>query len=191
MNQRACATPILLPELLVFWLGEMDESSNAPCEEHLFACTECSGRLGRLIELARAIRHELVAGRLSSVLSATFVQRLKDAGMRVREYRVEPGGSVHCTVAPDDDLVVSRLGASLRYVHRLDLIFELDPSEGGARWRLEDIAFDRASDEVVFAPSVAELRKLGVSTQHARLVAVDADGERVIGSYTFDHSPFR
>jgi len=78
--------------------------------------------------------------------------------------------------------------APLRDVRRLDLIFD---SGEGARHRLENIAFDPASDEVVFAPSVAELRKLGVSTHRAHLVAVSPDAERVIGSYTFNHAPHR
>jgi hypothetical protein len=55
----------------------------------------------------------------------------------------------------------------------------------------QDIAFDPASGEVVFAPSVAELRKLGVTTQRAQLVAVSPEAERVIGNYTFNHSPYR
>jgi hypothetical protein len=107
--------------------------------------------------------------------------------MRVREYRIEPGGSVNCTVAPSDDLVVTHLGAPLQEVQRLDLIFEGE----GWRQRLQDIAFDPLSGEVVFAPSVAELRKMGVSTNRAHLVAVGPDAERVIGQYTFNHSPYR
>jgi hypothetical protein len=77
--------------------------------------------------------------------------------------------------------------APLQDVRRLDLIFE----GKGWRQRLQDIAFDPASGEVVFAPSVAELRKLGVTTQRAQLVAVSPEAERVIGNYTFNHSPYR
>jgi hypothetical protein len=116
-----------------------------------------------------------------------FVQQLKQAGMRVREYHLQPGGSVNCTVAPEDDLVVSHLAAPLRDVQRLDLIFEGE----GWRQRLQDIAFDPASGEVVFVPSVAELRKMGVSANRAHLVAVGPGAERVIGHYTFNHSPYR
>lgn len=187
MSEPLCARPMPLPELIAYWLGEMDEASQARLEEHLFGCSECSGRIGRLVKLTQATRRELQEGRLTSVLPAPFVRRLKDAGMRVREYRMQPGGSVNCTVAPEDDLVVTHMEAPLRDVRRLDLIFD---SGEGARHRLENIAFDPASDEVVFAPSVAELRKLGVSTHRAHLVAVSPDAERVIGTYTFNHSPY-
>jgi hypothetical protein len=176
-----------LPELLAYWLEELNDVSQARLEEHLFGCAECSGRIARLVKLAKAIRQEFQEGRVGSILTVPFVRQLKEAGMRVREYQIPSGCSVNCTVAPDDDLVVSHLAAPLQDVRRLDFIFE---SQGG-RQRLEDIAFDPASGEVVFAPSAAELRKLGVSTHRAQLVAVGPDAERVIGNYTFNHSPWR
>jgi hypothetical protein len=168
MTDARCATPI-------------------PLEEHLFVCAECSGRISTLVNLAEAIKQEFREGRVGSVLTVPFVQQLKQAGMRVREYHLQPGGSVNCTVAPEDDLVVSHLAAPLRDVQRLDLIFEGE----GWRQRLQDIAFDPASGEVVFVPSVAELRKMGVSANRAHLVAVGPGAERVIGHYTFNHSPYR
>ncbi|HSC07677.1 MAG TPA: zf-HC2 domain-containing protein [Steroidobacteraceae bacterium] len=188
MSELQCVTSVPLPELLAYWLGEMDEIAEARLEQHLFGCAECSGRIANLVNLTQAIRQQFREGRLgTTILTARFVQQLKDAGMRVREYHIQPGGSVNCTIAPDDDLVVSHLDAPLQDVGRLDFIIE------GASWRhrLEDIAFDSASGKVVFAPSVAELRKLGVSTHRARLVAVSPGEERVIGDYTFKHSPYR
>jgi hypothetical protein len=72
-------------------------------------------------------------------------------------------------------------------VRRLDFIFE----SAGWHQRLQDVAFDPAAGAVAFAPSVAELRRLGVSAHRVQLVAVGADAERVIGNYTFNHSPWR
>src|SRR5262245_15590733 len=161
MSEARCAIPVPQQELLGYWLGEVDDDAQARLEEHLFDCAECSGRLARLVNLGKAIGRELREGRLGStlILTVPFVQQLKAAGMRIREYQIPAGGSVNCTIAPDDDLVVSHLAASLQDVRRLDFIFESE----GWRQRLEDIAFDPASGEVAFAPSVAELRKLGVS----------------------------
>jgi hypothetical protein len=189
MSEARCATPVPQQELLGYWLREMDDDAQARLEEHLFGCADCSGRLARLVNLAKAIRREFQQGRLGAtlILTVPFVQQLKAAGMRIREYQIPAGGSVNCTIAPDDDLVVSHLAASLHDVRRLDFIFESE----GSHQRLEDIAFDPASGEVAFAPSVAELRKLGVSTHRARLVAVGPGEERVIGDYTFKHSPYR
>ena len=33
------------------------------------------------------------------VVSEPFVEAMKQAGLRLREYRLEPGGSVNCTIA--------------------------------------------------------------------------------------------
>ena len=189
MSEARCATPVPQQELLGYWLREMDDEAQTKLEEHLFGCAECSGRLARLVNLAKAIGQEFQEGRLGSTLILTppFVQQLKAAGMRIREYQIPAGGSVNCTIAPDDDLVVSHLAAPLEGVGRLDFIFE----SAGWNQRLQDIAFDPASGAVAFAPSVAELRRLGVSTHRVQLVAVSADAERVIGNYTFNHSPWR
>lgn len=189
MSEAVCATPMSLPDLLAYRLREMDPADEARFEEHLFGCAECSDRLADLEHLAEAIQREFREGRLGSVFSASFIRRLKDAGMRVREYRLQAGSSVNCTVGPEDDLVVAYLHAPLQGVRRLDLVF--DEGEGGSGRRLSDVAFDPASDEVAFASSVVELRKLGVATLNARLVAVSEGAERVIGSYTFNHSPYR
>jgi DNA-binding response OmpR family regulator len=94
---------------------------------------------------------------------------------------------VNCTVTPQDDLVVARLQATLRDVQRLDLLF--DDSTSGARWRFEDVVFDPAADEVVLANNMAELRRLPVTTQRVQLLAVEPGIERVIGDYTFNHTP--
>jgi hypothetical protein len=105
---------------------------------------------------------------------------------RCRSYL--PTGSERWTTSSRPDSRSTCLAAApLQDVRRLDLIFE----GKGWRQRLQDIAFDPASGEVVFAPSVAELRKLGVTTQRAQLVAVSPEAERVIGNYTFNHSPYR
>jgi hypothetical protein len=173
--------------LLTYWLGELDDAAESQIEEHLFACAACSARLRDIVQLRDGIRQQLLNGTLSSVLSETFIQRLQAAGMRVREYHLQPGGSVYCTVTPQDDLVVAHLQASLRNVRRLDLVFE--DVAGGIQRRAHDVPFDPAAGQVTFMPNVTELRTLGVVTQRAQLIAVDDARERVIASYTFNHSP--
>ena len=104
------------------------------------------------------------------------------------EYPVRPGACVACTIAPEDDLVVSRLYAPLADVQRLDLVSEHPAA--GRRDRLEDLAFDRNADEIVFASNTPFVRSLGNTTLHMRLLAVQPDGERELGHYTFNHSPY-
>jgi hypothetical protein len=172
---------------LAYWLGEVDAAVETRLDEHLIACAACSARLQALVDLGTAVRRELLRGTFFSVLAAPFVRRLKDAGVRVREYDLEPGGSVSCTITRDDDLLVAHLHAPLRGVRRVDLVLE-DPAMG-MRHRATDIAFDPATDRVAVMSNAAYVRTLGHTRQHMRLVAVDGVEERVIADYTFNHSP--
>jgi hypothetical protein len=124
-------------------------------------------------------------------MSAGFAQRLAGQGMKVREYRLPPGGSVNCSVAPDDDLLVSRLAlpplpAGLQ---RLDLHVELSLAPGVRHVR-HDIPFDAQAGEVVQVVKLAEVRRRPAHTLQATLVAVDGGGERELGRYTFHHGPW-
>jgi hypothetical protein len=174
--------------LTAYWLGELDAASETELEEHLFGCAYCSGRLHNIVQLADGIRRAAREGRLHAVVSASFVRKLKEDGLRVREYRLQPGGSVACTVTPGDDLVVAHLHAPLRDVRRLDLV--CDDLTDGTHVRLQDVAFDPDSDEIVLASNVMKLRQLASTTQRMQLVSVEDATEREIGTYTFNHSRY-
>jgi hypothetical protein len=185
MTER-CAAPVSLATLIAYWLGELDEDAEQKVEAHYFGCADCAGALAELAALGDAIRASFAGGTLHAVVSAAFVERMKQRGMRLREYRVAPGGSVNCTITPDDDAVISRLKVPLLGVSRLDLL-RLDQS-GAVRMRLDDVPFDRAAGEVLFCPAASELRPLLEGREIMRLVAVDDAGERVLGDYIFDHT---
>lgn len=184
-----CTTPTPLADLLAWWLGEADEASRLRLEDHLFDCGACAARLEGLVRLAAGIRSEFREGRLGTVLTAASVDRIKESGMRVREYRLQPGESVNCTVAPDDDLVVAHLRAPLDDLQRLDL--RIHAGGEGAPQHLSDVPFDATAGEVVLASSVEALRKLAAVTLRAELIAVSDEAERSIGQYIFHHSPWR
>ncbi len=187
MSEARCIKASPTSALLAYWLGE-SVAEEAAVEEHLMACPHCSARLQSLVRLGRGIRRATRAGNIHGVLSASFVDELRDDGLRVREYRLQPGASVACTVTPDDDLVVSYLSAPLRDVQRLDLVFE-DPGSGH-ELRMADVAFDPEAGEVVLAPSTAALRVFDTGPRRARLLAVHDGEEREIGCYTFNHTRF-
>ena len=184
MTRASCTTSP--QELLAYWLGELDEAHELRLDEHLFACSACSERLRTIVDLGAAIRGELLRGNFGFVLPAAFIRRIKEAGLSVREYDLEPGGSVNCTITPDDDLVVSHLHAPLRDVRRLDVVIH---DATGGTLRASDVAFDPEADSLTWVPSVSYLRTLGHSQQRVRLVAVEGVDERVIADYTFNHSP--
>lgn len=170
--------------LVDYWL---DAQAEPPLEEHLLACETCSARLAWIASLTDAVPALVSSGAPMMVLTAGLLDRLARKGLRIREYRLAPGGSVNCTIAPHDDLVVARLEAPLSGVDRVDLVAA---SAGGVLHRVEDIPFDAAGGEVLVAPPSRELRARGHATEVARLVAVGADGVTVLGEYTFHHSPF-
>ena len=172
--------------LLAYWLDELGNEDAAEFEEHLFGCDACSARLRELLALRDSVRRALHESRFGTAVTVGFIQRLKESGLRIREYQPEAGGSVMCTMAPDDDFIVSRLRAPLAGVRQLDLVWE----DSGMQHRLVHVPYDAANNEVTFIPSVAMVRSLGVATQRARLLAVTLDSERVIAEYTFHHRPW-
>lgn len=173
--------------ILEYWLGELDEARASAFEEHYLGCAACSARLAEVEALSEGVRGSFAGGSVGAVLTPAFVERLRENGVRLREYRVDLNGSVNCSVGPEDQLLLSRLQAPLEGAGRLDVVIAAAgvPLEA----RLEDVPYDAASGEVVVAPSIAFVRTLPAHRQVMRLVAVGADGERVLGEYTFNHSP--
>jgi len=187
MNHR-CASPIPFATLTEYWLGELDAEREAELEIHLLGCGRCSAELQALADLGEGIRALVGAGRVRAVVTDAFVQRLAATGRVLREYRVPQNGSVNCTVAPGDDVLVARLQAPLAGLERLDL--DLPGAAGNERVRLTDIPFDPASGEVIFTPDVPSIRALPATRYRVRLLAVAREGERILGEYTFNHTPW-
>jgi hypothetical protein len=185
-----CKEPINLEYLVAYWLGELPEGQEEKLEEHLFGCAHCARRLEWLAALSDEVRAALRAGALGLVVSAPFVEAMKRAGMRLREYRLDPGGQVNCTIRADEDAVVSRILAPLAGVKRLDALHRLEV--GGVEEpevRFEDVPFDPRTGEFLFIPAAAALKKMPANRLRVRLVSVGEAGEVPVGEYTFDHSP--
>jgi len=175
-------------DLLAYWLDELDEGATAKIEEHLFACADCSAALRELVRIGDALRRELRNGNVGTVVSAAFVRRLQADGLRIREYTLRPGESVNCTVAPDDDLVISYLHAPLGEVRQLDLVFA--DVDGSSPHRSVHIPFDAAAGVVAVVPPMPVLRSLGLARMRMQLLAVENASERVLAEYIFNHSPY-
>jgi anti-sigma factor RsiW len=188
MSSPACMAIIPVVKLTEYWLGELDAADEAELEEHLLSCAQCTAQLQRIVQLRDAISRATREGRLHAVLEASFVSKLQADGLRVREYHLDPGGSVACTVAPNDDLVVAHLHASLQDVRQLDLVSH--DLAAGTQLRMHDVAFHPKSGAVVLASNVTALRQLTAATLRVRLVSVEDAGEREIGTYTFNHSRY-
>lgn len=188
-GEPRCGAPIEFEKLVAYWLGELPEAAEAPLEEHLFGCAHCTRRMEELAALAAGVRAAVQGGRVSLMVSAPFVEAMKQSGMRLREYRVGPGGSVNCTIRADEDAVVSHISGPLAGVRRVDAVHRVNV--GGVEEpevRLEDIPFDPASGEVLFIPPAAALKAMPSHTMRVRLIAVGEAGEAPLGEYTFVHS---
>lgn len=176
--------------LVDYWLGDTDGAATDAIDEHLMHCDACGTAFDEVVSLSRGVSGAFAHGAVASMLTAAFVDRLRGAGLRVREYRVPQNGSVTCSVAPDDDLLVSRLAAPLHGVTRLDAVCAVSFLPGHEE-RLRDVPFDAAGGEVVFAPRLAEVRQHPTHDFTVRLIAVDDAGERPVGQYTFHHQAAR
>lgn len=186
---KPCAQPIGWETLEAYWLGELPEVERDGVEAHYFGCAHCAARLERLAAYAKAIRAAVREGRIAFGLTPRFLERLKQEGLRIREYAMAPGGSVDCTITAEDDAVVTHFQAPLAGVKRVDALGTREVGGKIERWRVEDVAFDEAAGEVLLAPSAAELRKPPAFTERVHLIAVDEAGERSLGEYTFRHTP--
>ena len=188
MSAAFCPSPLAWDTLLAYWLGELGAEAQAHTEEHYLGCAGCSRRLAQLAALAQGVRQLVRQGGVNMGIDEPFVQRLAEDGLQVREYRVPRNGSVNCTVAPEDDIVVARLGAPLDEVRRVDLVTVSD--DGRESMRQQDIPFVARSGGVLFSPGIDQLRALPATTLRMRLLAVDEGGERTLGEYTFHHTPW-
>jgi hypothetical protein len=186
MSQAPTTMHLEWDTLVGYWLGDIDDPATETIDAHLMQCDACGAALDDVIALARGVKDAFHRGAVPSMLSTPFVERLKAAGRRVREYHVPHNGSVACSVAPEDDLLVSHLAAPLHGVTRLDAVFALSLAPG-QQSRLTDIPFDASRGEVLFTPKLAEVRSLPSHDLVVRLLAVDAAGEREVGHYTFHH----
>lgn len=175
--------------LLDYWLQDSDGASADAMDEHLMQCDACGQVLDGLIALGNAVRVAFRAGAVSAVTSGAFVQRLSGQGLQLREYRLPHNGSVNCTVAPEDELLVSHLEAPLQGIERLDALAQLS-IEPDVQHRLHDIPFDPQAGEVLYVPKLAEVRQLPAHTMQLTLLAVESGGTREVGRYTFHHRPW-
>lgn len=187
MTAGLCASPLDLATLLDYWLAELPSSREPDVEEHLLACDACGRELARLVELAAAIRSATRSGSVGAVVSESFLDRIANEGLRLRQYRLGPGESVQCTVTATDDVLVARLAADLSQPARVDIAWY--DAGGREQERVCDVPVHGGLGEIIWAQRIDDIRALPATVMRARVLAIDDRGERVLGEYTFDHTP--
>lgn len=187
MQDAACHAPVDPAVLADYWLALLGDAEQEAVELHLFECDACGHRLRSIIDIAEAIRALARSGTLRVILAENFVRHAEETGRRVRQYDFEPGQTVPCTIAADDDLLVARFAVDLSAAERVDLSF-CDP-RGVERGRMNDIPVGTDVRHVVFQESATFAKAAPSSSMVARLLAVGSDGEeRLLGEYFFQHT---
>jgi hypothetical protein len=182
----SCASPLDAAVLAEYWLAALSPDEEEAVEEHLFTCDECGARLGEAIALAEAVHDLGRQGSLLMVVSDTFLERVAEEGMRVRQYAPPKGGSIACTVTAEDDFLIGRLTADLSEAKRIDLC--LCDEHVTEKLRLADVPFHPAAGGVAFQQPIGYAKAAPSETVIARLIGFDAaGGEGLLGEYTFHH----
>jgi hypothetical protein len=182
-----CSNPVDAAVLADYWLAALTEPEEQAAEEHLFTCDECGARLREAIALAEGVRKLAREGSLRMVVSDSFLKRVTEEGLRIREYAPPSGSGVQCTVTAEDDFLVARLAANLTGAKRVDLC--ICDELGVEQLRMSDIPVQAGASEVVYQESITFAKAMPTSKMIARLVTFDeAGGERLLGEYAFNHT---
>jgi len=182
-----CSNPIPPSTLTDYWLALLPEFEEEAVEEHLFNCDSCGDRLREVIALAEGIRQLAREGSLRMVVSETFLRRAAKEGRTVRQYAPPGGGSVNCTVTPEDDFLIGRLAADFSGAERVDL--SICDERGTEQLRMSDIPVNRNASSVILQESITFAKAAPSNKMIMRLVTVDETGsERQLGEYTFNHT---
>lgn len=187
-----CRAPAPLGDLIAWERGELAPPASDRLEEHVFGCAECTRRLEGVAGLAAGIRELVEAGAIPAAVSGELVEGAGERGLRLRTYRLAPGESVACTAGPGDDFVVVRLGLQVEEGEWVDLVAEVADLETGARdTRLtEDVPVDPGAGEIVYLYPGAAIRSLPRSRWSVTARVRGPRGERELGPYTLEHTPW-
>ena len=183
----SCLNPIDAAVLADYWLALLAHPEEEAVELHLLDCDQCGERLRGVMALADGVRKLAREGSLRMVVSDSFLKRVVEEGLRVREYALRAGGSVQCTVTAEDDFLVARLTANLTGAKRIDL--SLCDELGVEQLRLPDIPVQAGANDVLYQESITFAKALPTSKIIARLVTFEETGaERLLGEFTFNHT---
>jgi len=183
-----CNRPIELSALVDYWFEERAGPKDEALEEHLLECGSCSWRLRGLVALGDGVRRLTHEGAIEMVVTPSFLEKATREGLRTREYRVPPGGSVVCTVTPEDDLLIGHIEGDFSGISHLDLVWQV---EGESERRIKDVPVNPTAGELLLAQAMPAIRLMGPVRARLLLLAQEPAGERLVGEYTFDHTPFR
>jgi predicted anti-sigma-YlaC factor YlaD len=192
MSDRACDGPLSTAELAAYMLGELAGEDQDRVELHLFQCEACGCRLAALSRLGRAVADLVRAGGVSASVPPRLLESAATRGLQIRRYRLAPGERVQCTAGPEDDFVAVQLDVQLAPGETVDIAAEgLDLTSGATQTTLaEDVVLDRERAQVIILYPGESIRALPRSRWTLEALVRGPAGERRLGPYTMDHTPW-
>lgn len=192
MRAPRCTDPLPLSDLVDYLSGELDPGVEDRVESHFFACERCARRLESVERLGAGVARLVRAGRVVAAVTGEVLERAAGEGLKLREYRLTPGATVPCTAAPDDDFVVVRLAGDFGDAARVDIDVDTADLESGARraTRTRDVAVDHRRGEIVLLFPGDIVRTYPRSVWTMRVKVAHPAGERDLGPYVMDHTPW-
>jgi hypothetical protein len=186
-----CEAPIAFEALIAYHHRELGEVERERIEEHYFACAYCSERLAVLSQLELGVRDLIHHGQLLAGSTVAMVERARARGIRVREYRTDPGEHVNCTAGPDDDLLVTRYGG-LRGITSVDVHFrgQILGTDQLIQMEQADAPVDQATGDLVLIAPGALNRSMPPLEIEVRLTVHAASGSHEAGPYYYHHRPW-
>jgi hypothetical protein len=186
-----CEAPIAFDALIAYHSRELPEAERDRLEEHYFACAYCSERLEVLSRLELGVRELARHGQLFASSTVAMVQSARAQGIRVREYRTDPGEHVNCTAGPDDDLLVTRYGG-LRGMTSVDIHFrgQIVGTDQYIEMEHADAPVDQQTGDLVLIAPGALNRSMPPLEIEVRLTVHAASGSHDAGPYYYHHRPW-
>lgn len=181
-----CDTPIDAAVLADYWAECLPAAEEAAVEEHLFACDACGDRLRELTALVEGIRTLARGADLRMVVSDDYVRQARAEGLRVRQYDIPAGGTIHCTVTADDDMLIARFAADMTRAGHVDLSF--CDEAGVERGRLRDVPVRQDAGAVIFQESIGFAKGSPSEVLRVRVLGMESDRERILAEYTLLHT---
>lgn len=190
MSDNRCRAPRRDADLIDYLRGELPAEAEHVLEEHLFDCPACTEQLARFERIGAGIR-DLVAGAMAGgVVNHQFVERLRQSGLSIREYRLTPGVTVSCQAGPEDYVLV-RMAAEFGSLADVNVEVEFHDLERNAKAPVmrRQAEIDRAAGELmlVFPGTVVRSypRSLWTMQVHGRM----EDRVQRFGPFIMDHTP--
>lgn len=188
-----CPHPVPFEELVDYLAGALPSDREEAVEAHFFECAQCTERLDGVDGLASGIAALIHAGLTGGSVTSEVVDRAAHAGLKIRRYTIDAGGSVACTAAPEDDFVVVELNGKFEPGEKATVDVEMDNLHDGSQSGQStlDATIDRERGAIVLMVPGDVVRAYPKSRFTMHVTTTRANEARRFGAYVMNHTPWQ